>query len=217
VPKEFSQESLEWGQWLFAQECTFIRGVPTLIDLPNFGLNEIAFIGRSNVGKSSLINTVTGRTTLARVSHTPGRTQHLNFFNLANRLILVDMPGYGYAKAAKSAIKQWTTLIKQYLKGRPTLARVYVLIDSRHGLKDNDLELMKMLDESAVSYQIILTKIDKVSRKPLQDLHLKIEQQLKSHPAAYPTIILTSSDEKKGIAELRAEIAQFALGSPQQV
>lgn len=216
MPTEFSQIFLDWGQWLFAQECIFLRGAQTLTDLPDFGLNEVAFIGRSNVGKSSLVNTLTDRTTLARVSNTPGRTQQLNFFNLANRLILVDMPGYGYAKASKAAIKQWTGLIKEYLKGRPTLARVYVLIDGRHGIKDSDLEIMKMLDETAVSYHLIITKIDKVSKKPLQELCANIEQQLKSHPAAFPSIILTSSEEKKGVAELRAEIAQFALGSPQQ-
>lgn len=215
MSEEISEAALDWGKWLFAQECEFLRGVASLSDLPDFGQPEVSFAGRSNVGKSSLINALTGRTTLARVSHTPGRTQQLNFFSLANRLILVDMPGYGYAKASKSAIAQWNDLIQLYLKGRPTLSRVYVLVDSRHGLKENDLEMMRMLDVAAVSYRIVLTKVDKVSPTPLRQLKKEIEEKLKTHPAAYPEISLTSTAAKKGIAELRAEIAQFAIGSPQ--
>jgi GTP-binding protein len=214
--EEFSTEAIEWGKWLFAQDCDFLRGVPSLVDLPDFGQPEVAFAGRSNVGKSSLINALTGRSTLARVSNTPGRTQQLNFFSLGNRLVLVDMPGYGYAKASKSAIAQWNTLIQLYLKGRTTLARVYVLVDSRHGLKENDLEMMRMLDVAAVSYRIVLTKVDKVSTTALQELQKEIEHLIKVHPAAFPQISLTSSEKKLGIAQLRAEIAQFAVGSPQQ-
>jgi GTP-binding protein len=216
MQEEFSKIALEWGTWLFAQECTFLRGVVSLTDLPDFGQPEIAFVGRSNVGKSSLINAVTHRTTLARVSHTPGRTQQLNFFSLAKRLILVDMPGYGYAKASKASIKEWNALILLYLQGRPTLSRVYVLVDSRHGLKESDLDMMRMLDTAAVSYRIVLTKIDKISHSSLQDLKNTMEGLLKKHPAAFPQIISTSSEKKLGIAELRAEIAQFAIGSPQQ-
>jgi len=214
MSEEISADALEWGNWLFAQECLFLRGVASLDHLPEFGQPEVAFIGRSNVGKSSLINSLTDRTALARTSNTPGRTQQLNFFSLGKRLVLVDMPGYGYAKAAKSAIKQWNTLIRLYLKGRPTLSRVYVLIDSRHGLKENDMEIMGMLDEAAVSYRLVLTKTDKVPRSSLQELQVTIEEKIKTHPAAFPKISLTSAAKKSGIPELRAEIAQFAIGSP---
>lgn len=212
MSEELSAKALDWGQWLFAQECEFLRGVASLVDLPDFGQPEVSFAGRSNVGKSSLINALTGRTTLARVSNTPGRTQQLNFFSLGNRLVLVDMPGYGYAKASKAAITQWNALIQLYLKGRPTLSRVYVLIDSRHGVKENDLEMMRMLDVAAVTYRLVLTKCDKVSPTPLRQLQKDIEELLKTHPAAFPKISLTSTVTKLGIAELRAEIAQFAIG-----
>lgn len=215
MSEEISVEALEWGNWLFSQECEFLRGAASLNDLPEFGQPEVSFAGRSNVGKSSLINALTGRATLARTSNTPGRTQQLNFFSLGKRLVLVDMPGYGYAKASKSAIKQWNALLQLYLKGRPTLSRVYVLIDARHGLKENDLEMMRMLDVAAVSYRLVLTKADKVSPTPLRALQQDIEEKLKIHPAAFPKISLTSTVAKMGIAELRAEIAQFALGAPQ--
>jgi GTP-binding protein len=213
MAEEFSQEALSWGQWLFAQECEFLRGVPTLLDLPDFGQPEVSFAGRSNVGKSSLINLLTGRSTLARTSNTPGRTQQLNFFSLGKRLVLVDMPGYGYAKASKTAIAEWNELIDLYLKGRPTLQRVYVLIDGRHGLKPNDLEMMTMLDSAAVSYRLIVTKADKVSPRDLALLQKSMEDTLKTHPAAFPQIIVTSSETKLGVAELRAEVAQFAIGN----
>jgi GTP-binding protein len=213
VEEEVNAEALAWGKWLFAQACEFLRGVPTLQGLPDFGQPEVSFIGRSNVGKSSLINALTDRTTLARVSHTPGRTQQLNFFSLGRRLILVDMPGYGYAQASKASIAQWNDLIQLYLKGRPTLARVYMLVDSRHGLKESDLEMMRMLDGAAVSYRLVLTKVDKVSEKHLNDLQKNMEDTLKKHPAAFPKISLTSTVTKFGIAGLRAEIAQFAIGS----
>jgi len=213
MSEEISAEALEWGNWLFAQECEFLRGAASLNDLPEFGQPEVSFAGRSNVGKSSLINALTGRATLARTSNTPGRTQQLNFFSLGKRLVLVDMPGYGYAKASKSAIEQWNALLQLYLKGRPTLSRVYVLIDARHGLKENDLEMMRMLDVAAVSYRLVLTKADKVSPTPLRALQQDIEEKLKMHPAAFPKISLTSTVAKMGITELRAEIAQFAIGS----
>ena len=214
MSQEDSAESLAWGKWLFAQECEFLRGASSLNDLPDFGQPEVSFAGRSNVGKSSLINALTDRTTLARVSNTPGRTQQLNFFSLGNRLVLVDMPGYGYATASKASIAQWNGLIQLYLKGRPTLGRVYVLIDGRHGIKVNDLEMMQMLDVAAVSYRLVLTKVDKVSPSQLRDLHKNIEEKIKTHPAAFPKISLTSTVTKGGIAELRAEIAQFAIGNP---
>lgn len=214
MSEEISSEALMWGKWLFSQECDFLRGAQSLNDLPDFSQPEICFAGRSNVGKSSLINALTSRATLARVSNTPGRTQQLNFFSLASRLILVDMPGYGYAKASKAAISQWNALIQLYLKGRPTLARVYVLIDSRHGLKENDLEMMRMLDVAAVSYRLVLTKVDKVSSNQLQECKKHIKEKIKTHPAAFPEISLTSTMAKVGIEELRAEIAQFAIGSP---
>lgn len=217
MSEEISVEALEWGNWLFSQECAFLRGVASLNDLPEFGQPEVSFAGRSNVGKSSLVNALTGRRTLARTSNTPGRTQELNFFSLAKRLVLVDMPGYGYAKASKVAIEQWNALIQLYLKGRPTLSRVYVLIDSRHGLKENDLEMMRMLDVAAVSYRLVLTKADKVSPTPLRALQQNIEERIKTHPAAFPKISVTSTVAKLGIAELRAEMAQFALGAPAQI
>lgn len=212
MSEELSIQALEWGNWLFAQECEFLRGAASLNDLPEFGQPEVSFAGRSNVGKSSLINALTGRNTLARTSNTPGRTQQLNFFSLGKRLVLVDMPGYGYAKASKSAIEQWNALLQLYLKGRPTLSRVYVLIDARHGLKENDLEMMRMLDVAAVSYRLVLTKVDKVSPTPLRALRQEIEEKIKTHPAAFPEISLTSTVSKSGVAELRAEIAQFAIG-----
>lgn len=200
---------LIWGQWLFAQECQFIRGVQTMSDLPDNTLPEIAFAGRSNVGKSSLINALTGRTGLARTSNTPGRTQQLNFFDLGGKLHLVDMPGYGYAKASKTQILAWNKVMQHYLKGRPALHRVYVLIDSRQGLKKNDLEMMAMLDQTAVSYQVVLTKVDKVKIDVLEQLIEGIKHQLSKHPAAHPLVMQTSSEKKSGIAELRSEIAKF--------
>ena len=210
IEEEYSEEMLEWGRWLFAQECRFMQSVPKPSDLPELILPEIAFAGRSNVGKSSLINGLTGRLTLARTSNTPGRTQQLNFFCLAEKLILVDMPGYGYAAASKSLVAGWQKLIKIYLRGRSTLYRVYLLIDSRHGLKPNDFEIMKMLDETAVSYQIILTKADKISETAARQVYAKTVEALAKHPAAHPKVILTSAAKGMGIPEVRAEIAQFA-------
>jgi len=212
--EEICPEALEWGKWLFAQECQFLRGVQTLTDLIEFSQPEVSFIGRSNVGKSSLLNALTGRTTLARTSHTPGRTQQLNFFSLGNRLILVDMPGYGYAQASKKSIAQWNELIHLYFQGRPTLERVYLLIDGRHGLKNNDLEMMELLDTTAVSYRVVVTKVDKISSSQREEIKGNLENKIKGHAAAFPKICLTSSEAKEGIAELRADIAQFAIGSP---
>lgn len=197
----------EFANWLFAQECTFLRGVETLSALPDFSLPEVAFAGRSNVGKSSLVNALTGRKTLARTSNTPGRTQQLNFFKLHEQLILVDMPGYGYAQAPKALVEKWKMLVRQYLLGRPTLKRVYVLIDSRHGIKANDIDMMKMLDETAVSYQIVLTKIDKITEGALRRLKEQVTQTLTQHGAAFPVIGMTSSEKRIGIEDMRASIA----------
>ena len=160
----------DFVRWLFAHPCTFITSVAKLSDLPEPALSEIAFAGHSNVGKSSLINALFGRKSLARVSHTPGRTQCLNFFRLGKYFYIVDMPGYGYAAVSKSKIKVWTQLIHDYLKGRVSLKRVFLLIDSRHGLKTSDLAVMKALDKAAVSYQIVLTKADKSTQEHLKKL-----------------------------------------------
>jgi len=205
---------VEEGRRLFAHECDFIAGVASIDGLPADGLPEIAFAGRSNVGKSSLLNAVTGRTSLARVSHTPGRTRQLNFFSLAGRLMLVDMPGYGYAEAAKSEIAAWTDLIKLYLRGRAGLRRTCLLIDARHGIKPADRPLMDMLDEAAVSFQIVLTKADKVRGGALDALLATIAAELKGHVAAHPVIHITSAHEGLGIAELRGALA--ALAAPPQ-
>lgn len=207
----YKGESLERGRWLFTQECTFVRGVPTLQDLIDFGYPEIAFAGRSNVGKSSLINALTNRHGLARTSNTPGRTQQLNFFSLGDLLYLVDMPGYGYAKAPKTLVAQWRLLIEKYLRGRPTLHRVYVLLDARVDIKEHDIDIMKMLDKTAVSYQIVLTKCDKLGPNQLKEKMWEIQNLILKHAAAHPEILATSSEKGMGIPELRAEIAQFAL------
>jgi len=206
---EFTPDDIAKGEALFKGACTFVKGVVRLEDLPKDGRPEIAFAGRSNVGKSSLINALTGRTSLARVSVTPGRTRELNFFTLGkNRaLYLVDMPGYGYARASKAAIKGWTRLIGDYLKGRRELKRVFLLIDARHGIKPNDEETMALLDEAAVSYQVILTKADKPKASELQAVQAKVASALSKHPAAYPQVITTSARMGSGIDELRAAVA----------
>jgi GTP-binding protein len=194
---------------LFAQECVFLKSVPRIEDLPEFSLPEIAFAGRSNVGKSSLINALMHQGKLARTSNTPGRTQFLNFFQLSDQLIIVDMPGYGYAEAPKKLVAQWQVLIRHYLKARPTLQRTYLLIDSRHGLKRNDLEMMDMLDKTASSYQIVLTKIDKISVTALISLEQSVTAALTKHPAAHPQVLSTSSEKRIGIEALQQEIAFF--------
>src|SRR5579871_1338051 len=193
-------ELIEQGRRIFAGDWRFIWAASSVESLPPMQGIEIAFAGRSNVGKSSLINALTGRNALARTSHTPGRTQELIFFEgpaFAN-LRLVDMPGYGYAAAAKSKIAAWTSLIHDYLRGRATLARVYLLIDARHGLKDADTDVLKTLDSAAVSYQVILTKTDQVKADALNDAIATLQLQLKPRPAAYPEIIATSSKARDG-------------------
>jgi len=203
-------DAIEAGRILFAHEAVFVAGVATIAGLPPDGLPEIAFAGRSNVGKSSLLNALTGRASLARVSHTPGRTRQLNFFTLADRLMLVDMPGYGYAEAAKSEIAAWTDLIKLYLRGRAGLRRVCLLIDARHGIKATDRPLMTMLDEAAVSFQIVLTKADKMRPAALASLVAAVAAELASHVAAHPVIHITSAHDGLGIAALRGALAALA-------
>lgn len=207
-----SPEAVEAGRRLFAQSCDFVAGVVDVGGLPPGRLPEVAFAGRSNVGKSSLINALTGRKTLARTSHTPGRTRQLNFFDLGGRLMLVDMPGYGYAQAPKAQVDAWTKLVFDYLKGRVTLKRVYLLIDARHGIKKNDEEVMDLLDRAAVSYQIVLTKADKIKAAGVPRLIEETAQKVKRRPAAYPAIIATSSEKGLGLDELRGAIALAVSG-----
>lgn len=209
---ELTAADIAKGDALFKGSCIFVKGVVGIEGLPKDGRPEIAFAGRSNVGKSSLINALTGRTSLARVSVTPGRTRELNFFTLGKNaaLYLVDMPGYGYARASKSAIKGWTRLIGEYLRGRRELKRVFLLIDARHGIKPNDEETMKLLDEAAVSYQVVLTKADKPKATELANIQAKVASTLAKHPAAYPQILTTSARMGSGIKELRAAIAALA-------
>jgi len=199
------------GAWLFAQECRFVAGTETLDRLPPPGLPEIAFAGRSNVGKSSLLNALTGRHHLARVSNTPGRTQQINFFDLGGRLMLVDLPGHGYAKVAKTKVKGWTRLVDNYLRGRPNLRRVLLLLDAKVGIKDADETLMDRMDESGLSYQAVMTKADNLKPAELAAMQAKLAATLRRRPACHPEIPITSSAKGTGIAELRQALAAFAV------
>lgn len=203
----------ERGRLLFRSPCEFLLGAASLTQLPEPDATEVAFAGRSNVGKSSLLNALTGRNSLARTSNTPGRTQQLNFFFLGDRrkdgLYVVDLPGYGYAKVSKKLVKDWVKLMREYLRGRPNLRRVFVLVDGRHGLKDSDKELMSMLDETAVSYQVVLTKSDKVKMPEMEKTLEKIQKAIAKNVAAHPKVLITSSVKGYGLDELRGVIADL--------
>ena len=204
--EEPEADALEKGRLLFAGETDFLKGVVAMNGLPDPDRMEICFAGRSNVGKSSLINALTGRKGLARASNTPGRTQEINFFT-AGDIYVVDLPGYGFANAPVAVVEKWQRLLKQYLSGRQTLRRVFVLIDARHGAKAVDEEIMTLLDKAAVTFQVVMTKIDKVKKGALDDALAKTRKALSKHPAAYPELILTSSEKGIGIPTLRAIIA----------
>ena len=201
-----SEEAIEKGRLLFAGETTFVKGVVAMDGLPPADRLEVCFAGRSNVGKSSLINALTGRKGLARASNTPGRTQEINFFT-AGDLYVVDLPGYGFANAPVAVVAKWQALLKAYLQGRPTLRRVFVLIDARHGAKAVDEEIMTLLDRAAVTFQVVMTKTDKVKGAALDASLAATRAALAKHPAAYPELILTSSEKGEGIPTLRAVIA----------
>lgn len=209
TPEE-EAERIEAGRLLFAGPIEFERGVPSMEFLPEAGVPEVAFAGRSNVGKSSLINALTGRNKLARASTEPGRTRELNFFRVGDTLRLVDLPGYGYAKAPKNEIGRWTALTRDYLRGRSALKRVVLLIDGRHGLKPDDKDVMDALDKAAVTYQLVLTKADKVKPTEIAALSKATSAAISKRPAAHPEIISTSSETGLGIELLRAEIAALA-------
>ena len=199
---------------LFAGPCDFAAAAPTEAALPPAILPEIAFAGRSNVGKSSLVNALTGRTTLARTSRTPGRTQQLVFFDLGGRLALVDLPGFGYAKVAKEKVASWTRLVEAYLAGRPTLCRVCLLIDARHGIKDSDRATMRLLDASAVVFQLVLTKVDAIGPVALAARLAETAKIAAGHTAAFPEVLATSARKNRGIEALRVALAAFALPAP---
>jgi GTP-binding protein len=201
---------LEAGRILFAQSCTFFHAAQTLEHMPPPMGPEIAFAGRSNVGKSSLVNALTGQNALARASNTPGRTRQLNFFNLGNRLVLVDMPGYGYAQAAKSVKKDWQGLMFTYLRGRPDLRRVVLLLDARIEIKQSDTAVMALLDRAAVTYQLVLTKTDGVKPPALEKKIEDVLRLARKHPAAFPEVVATSSETGAGIDVLRAQLATLA-------
>ena len=203
-------EDIEAARKIFSGPIAFLKSAPTLEFLPDPGVNEIAFAGRSNVGKSSLLNALTNRNSLARTSNTPGRTQELNFFDVGDPISfrLVDMPGYGFATAPKEVVKKWRHLINDYLRGRQVLKRTLVLIDSRHGIKDVDRDVMEMLDAAAVSYRVVLTKADKIKQSELDAVFDQTAQEVRKRPAAHPDLIVTSSEKGLGLPELRAAVIE---------
>ncbi|RYH08969.1 ribosome biogenesis GTP-binding protein YihA/YsxC [Tropicimonas sp. IMCC6043] len=202
--------ALERGRKLFAGSCTFLKGVVAMSGLPPADRVEICFAGRSNVGKSSLINALTGQKSLARASNTPGRTQEINFFTLAESHFIVDLPGYGFAKAPVAVVAKWQALLKAYLAGRPTLRRAFVLIDARHGIKAVDEEILTLLDTSAVPFQVVLTKADKVKAKEREAVLSQVRKALQPHPAAFPELVVTSAETGDGLPVLRSTIASLA-------
>lgn len=205
----YTDAELSAGEALFKAPTSFMLGAARLDQLPLTKLNEVAFAGRSNVGKSSLINALTQQRGLAKTSNTPGRTQQLNYFNVADQIILVDLPGYGYAQAPENMVKQWQKLIFTYLQGRVNLKRVFVLIDSRHGIKKVDEEIMDLLDKAAVTYQIVLTKTDKISQAALEKILKETQAKIAKRAAAYVRILATSSEKNIGLENIRAEIASL--------
>lgn len=207
IAQEPETELAEAARKEFLGPVDFVKGVVAMSGLPPADRPEVCFAGRSNVGKSSLINALTGRKGLARASNTPGRTQEINYFTMGDARYLVDLPGYGFAKAPVAVVARWQALLKSYLAGRPTLRRAFCLIDSRHGVKEVDHEIMKLLDRSAVPFQVVLTKADKIGSKAMDDTVEQVRDALQKHPAAFPEIVLTSSDKGEGIATLRAIIA----------
>ena len=209
----FDEEMIEAARKTFAGPVAFLKSAPELKFLPDPVVSEVAFAGRSNVGKSSLLNALTNRSALARTSNTPGRTQELNFFDVGSPLAfrLVDMPGYGFAKAPKDMVRKWRYLVNDYLRGRQALKRVLVLIDSRHGIKEVDREILDRLDAAAVSYRVVLTKADKVKATDLARVRAETEAEARKRPAAHPGILATSSEKGMGIAELRAAVVE-AIG-----
>ena len=209
VLREYDNPSREAGRILFTQSCNFVIGCAHLGQVPESATPEIAFAGRSNVGKSSLINALVGHKALARTSNTPGRTQQINFFDLGERLMIADLPGYGYARAPKAQVRDWSQLVQSYLVGRATLRRILVLVDARHGLKDSDRRVMMVLDQAAQPYQVVLTKADKIKPLPLVDLQNRIEDESSKHPAANPHVLVTSARKGIGITEMRAELASL--------
>ena len=209
IYEELDEKKKELGRLLFSKETSFVKGVVDMPGLPNPDKIEVCFSGRSNVGKSSLINALTGRKGLARASNTPGRTQEINFFSIPDNHYLVDLPGYGYANAPIKVVEKWQNLLKRYLAGRQSLRRAFVLVDSRHGVKKVDTEIMSMLDSSAVTFQVVLTKLDKVKEKDRENILEQVRASLQKHPAAFPEIILTSSERGCGIPTLRSIIAML--------
>ncbi|WP_339637712.1 ribosome biogenesis GTP-binding protein YihA/YsxC [uncultured Sulfitobacter sp.] len=207
IAEEPDAPSAEKGRMLFAGETTFVKGVVAMDGLPPPDRMEVCFAGRSNVGKSTLINALMGMKALARASNTPGRTQEINFFTAGEEHYLVDLPGYGYANAPLPVVEKWQRLLKQYLSGRQTLRRAFVLIDARHGVKKVDNEIMSLLDSSAVTFQVVLTKADKVKEAEREKILTQVKDALSKHPAAYPEIVVTSSEKGWGIPTLRAIIA----------